>query len=142
MTTMLYSEKEQVIVVDGRCTRGNDIVTDKYNKVIVRDDGIKFVVAGKCADLEALVSSYPYGFEGMTELEAIALVIDEGKVYECTISDGAYNIVHVDYDTANGSGAPYALASLDHGKTAKQAIKYAMTRDSATGGKIQVVKVK
>ena len=142
MTTMIYSHKEKVIVVDGRCTRGHDIVTDKYNKVMKNDDGVVFVVAGLCSDLEALVSSYPYGFEGMTDLEAIALVVDNGQVFECTVSDGSYNITPVDYDTANGSGSSYAIAALDFGKTAKQALKYVMTRDCATGGKITTVKVK
>ena len=141
MTTMIYSHEEKVIVVDGRCTKGHDIVSDQYNKVMKRD-GLTFICAGKVADLQALVDSYPYGFEGMDELEAIAFVVDDGEVFECTISDGDYNVCPITFNSANGSGTPYALAALDFGCTAKQAMKYVMTRDSATGGKVQTIKVK
>lgn len=43
----------------------------------------------------------------------------------------------VDYPYAWGSGAPFAIAALDFGKSAVEAVKYAMTRDVFTGGKIQ-----
>jgi 20S proteasome alpha/beta subunit len=142
MTTMVYSHKEKVIAVDGRCTKGLDIMTDNFNKVMTNCDGLKFVVAGKVSDLEALVESYPFGYEGMKDLEAVAMVVDNGMVFECSVHDGSYNITPLDYDTANGSGSPYAIAALDFGKTAKEAIKYAMTRDAGTGGKIQIIKVK
>jgi ATP-dependent protease HslVU (ClpYQ) peptidase subunit len=142
MTTLVYSHKEKVIAVDGRCTKGHDIVTDTFNKIITREDGLKFACAGKVADIEALVDSYPYGYEGMKDLEAVAWAMEGGKVFECMISEGSYDVVELSCDSAIGSGSPYALSALDFGKTARQAVKYAMTRDCGTGGKITIIKVK
>jgi len=47
----------------------------------------------------------------------------------------------VEYNDAMGSGEEFALAALDHGKTAEDAVAYAATRDSGTGGKIRVFDV-
>ena len=41
-----------------------------------------------------------------------------------------------------GSGSSFALSAMDFGKSAKDSVKYAMTRDIYTGGKIKVIKVK
>ena len=141
MTTIVYSHARQEIAVDSRATSGTLIATDKCNKIHKRE-GLVFVAAGSVADLTLLVDTYPFGYEGMSELEAEALVIDGGEVFICTITGGKYNVTPVDFDVALGSGGDFALSELDHGGTTKQAVKYAMTRDCATGGKIQLIKVK
>jgi len=141
MTTVVYSHKLKQIAVDGRVSAGSLISCDTYDKTRKRD-GLIFICAGMVADIDILVESYPYGYEGMDELEATALVIDEGKLYQCTQHDKKYYVTPIDFDTAMGSGGDFALAALDFGKTPKEAVKYAMTRDMATGGKIQVIKVK
>jgi ATP-dependent protease HslVU (ClpYQ) peptidase subunit len=140
MTTIVYSKEENVIVCDGRCLKGHSIMSDKSVKVYHKD-GVTFVGAGSIADIRMLVETYPYGFEGMTDLEACVFATYEGRVFECCIIEGDYNIVELDCSSTLGSGGQFALAALDFGFTAKQAIKYAMTRDCATGGKIQTVKV-
>jgi len=42
------------------------------------------------------------------------------------------------YNYTLGSGERFATGAMDHGKSASQAVKYAMTRDSNTGGKVLV----
>lgn len=41
-----------------------------------------------------------------------------------------------------GSGYQFAIAALDLGKTAKEAVNYAKTRDIYTGGRVRVFDVK
>jgi len=141
MTTIAYSHKLKQIAVDSRATAGTLIADDKCNKVFKRD-GLVFIACGSVADLELLTDSYPFGYEGMSDLSASAFVVDDGKVYQCDIQSGKYNVTPIDFDMALGSGCDFALSAMDFGKTPKEAVKYAMTRDCATGGKIQVVKVK
>ncbi|WP_210772140.1 hypothetical protein [Rhodanobacter lindaniclasticus] len=43
---------------------------------------------------------------------------------------------------AIGSGWQFAIAAMDFGKTAKQAIEYAMTRDNGTGGGVDFVRIR
>lgn len=142
MTTVAYSHELKQIAVDGRVSAGSLISCDTYDKTRKRD-GLIFICAGLVADIDILVESYPYGYEGMDELEASALVIDEGKVYQCAVHDKKYFVTPIDFDITMGSGGDFALAAMDLlGATPKEAVKYAMKRDMATGGKIQVIKVK
>jgi ATP-dependent protease HslVU (ClpYQ) peptidase subunit len=43
---------------------------------------------------------------------------------------------------AIGSGDKWALAAMDFGKNAREAIKYAKTRDTVTGGRVNWVRIK
>ncbi len=43
---------------------------------------------------------------------------------------------------AIGSGWQFAIAAMDFGKSAKQAIEYAMTRDNGTGGGVDCVRIR
>lgn len=47
-----------------------------------------------------------------------------------------------DKPLAIGSGWQFALAAMDFGKTAKQAIEYAATRDNGTGGGVDYVRIR
>ena len=142
MTTIVYSHKEKVIACDSRETKGGMIATDNCQKIFKREDGIVFVGAGTVHDINIMIATYPQGYEGMDTLTASAFVIDGGRVYDCAIVDGSYHRVEIGFNLALGSGQDFAIAALDFGYTAKQAVKYAMTRDCATGGKIRTVKVR
>lgn len=141
MTTIASSHERKEIAVDSRATAGSLIASDICDKVD-RIDGKVFISAGDVSDIGLLINTYPFGYEGMTKLNATALVIDEGELFECAVYEGKYHVTPIDFDIALGSGGDFALAGMDMGMTPKQAVKYAMTRDCATGGKIQVIKVK
>ena len=49
---------------------------------------------------------------------------------------------HIDGKWSFGSGGDAALAAMDLGHTAKEAVKFAATRDLYTGGAIQSYKLK
>jgi len=66
----------------------------------------------------------------------VAVVLSDKGLFEY---DDALYPIKISYNAAWGSGRDFALAALDHGATAKEAIKYASSRDVYTGGRIQVV---
>lgn len=139
MTTIAYNHKERTIAVDSRCTAGALIVHDKCNKIHV-ENGVTFVAAGSLSDIQVLIAGYPHGFNAPVDLDAQAFVVDEGEVYMVHVADGEYRCSTIDFDATLGSGGDFALAAMDFGKSAKEAVKYAATRDCATGGRIRVVK--
>jgi len=72
-----------------------------------------------------------------------AFVVDNGVIYEFGLdSDGVLSKEALSENLCKGSGEFWAMAAMDFGCSAKEAVKYAMTRDMYTGGKIRVIKVK
>lgn len=67
-----------------------------------------------------------------------AIVIKKGKCYQY---DKTLIPLYSEPYAAIGSGAKFAIAAMDCGKCAKDAIKIAKRRDSATGGNIKVIKI-
>jgi len=141
MTTVAYHHKDGEIAVDSRCTAGTLIASDSVNK-ITKKDGVSFIGTGALADLQVLIEGYPNGFAAPIDLEAQALVVDEGEVYMVSVIKGDYSLTKLDFDSTMGSGADFAQAAMDFGKSAKDAVKYAATRDCATGGRIRVIKTR
>ena len=67
-----------------------------------------------------------------------AFLVVDGVVYSVYMDDGYFCKLEIDHNDCKGSGELLALSALDHGKTAKGSIEYAMTRDMFTGGDIHV----
>jgi len=142
MTTIAYCHKDREIAVDSRATRGNIIDSDNDNKLKIVN-GVTFIMTGKACDYQLLIDIY-FGVD-KTELvpDCCCMVIDDGKFYEFSVeSDGSTCRDELVSDTAFGSGASFALAAMDFGCNAKDAVKYAKTRDCKTGGRVRVFKVK
>ena len=143
MTTILYDYKNQQIAIDSRTTCDSIIVDDKAIKYIDKGDKLWFC-SGATGDFETFISHYNPLTETNPHINADAFfLITEGDciggVYLAVIDrDGIYKECIMDHDQALGSGSSWALAALDHGKTAKEAIEYAMTRDIYSGGKVHV----
>jgi len=76
-------------------------------------------------------------FKGST----ILAVVDGRESEELWLLQGAKSIL-MDKQWAFGSGGEFALAAMDLGQTAQQAVKFASKRDLFTGGKIQSYKLK
>lgn len=140
MTTIAYHHKRKEIAYDGRIMRGDTIMSDTSEKMQERD-GVKFFLCGSTSDYDLLVSMY---FGGKSELvpEANALVIDDGVVYRIGCqADGLFWKCKEECNDAIGSGWQFALSAMDFGRSAKEAVEYAATRDSCTGGKISTLRV-
>jgi ATP-dependent protease HslVU (ClpYQ) peptidase subunit len=129
-----------MVAFDSRCTQGGDIVTDDFNKHYKRN-GVDYIIAGAPADVEVLIAMYENPDLRATP-EILAIVIDEGKVFDvCVTAGGELTCLEVYFNIGIGSGYQWALAALDQGCTPKQAIKYAASKDAFTGGKIRTIKV-
>ena len=140
MTTIAY--KDGVIAYDSRQTRNCAIVSDNAPKCQVVD-GVSFFLSGAVCDEKALIAAY-FGTASPVPVECSGYVVDGGKLMMVGHDDKT-GIWKQDLDQANpdaiGSGAPYALAAMDMGASAEDAVRAAMKRDIYTGGKIRAMSI-
>lgn len=143
MTTICYHHKTRQIAVDSRITCGGLIRTDNFNKIIRNELGI-WIISGAISDYDAFVEMIKYETQkNNIVLDCSAFLIRDDKVFASFIDDDKiFYQAEITYDYAFGSGRDFAYSALDHGKSAKSAVEYAMTRDIYTGGKVQVIDVK
>lgn len=136
MTTIAY--KDGVIAVDSRQTRRDAIVSDNALKWQIVD-GVAFFLAGAVCDNKALIAAY-FGTPSSTPIECSGYVVHDGKLMMVGHDDDS-GVWRQDLDLSNpdaiGSGAPYALAAMDMGASAEEAVRAAMKRDIYTGGTIR-----
>lgn len=141
MTTLAYHHGDKQVAIDSRYTRGDIIDSDKGNKVRKDDRGI-WLFSGAEGDFEDLMKLKRHE-EVDVRPGCCAILISKGKAYTVdTDSDGFCSINELTDSFALGSGSHFALASMDHGKSAKEAVNYAKTRDIYTGGRVRVFDVK
>lgn len=141
MTTIAYNHKDKEIVVDSRMTSYDIILTDTFNKTIKNELGFWIFVGATsdCIDLSKLkhndkVEHIP---------DVTAFVMKNGDAWLVSVNDDLYcQYCKLTFNNACGSGSYFALAAMDHGKNAKQAVEYAITRDIYSGGKVRAFKVK
>lgn len=138
MTTIAYNHEAGQVAVDSRMTSCDVINTDKEDKFIENDRGT-WIFSGSSCDFKAL-SSLSHG-DSSTDLDCVAMLISGGKVYGVGVADGACSYTEYSHNKTFGSGAHFALAAMDLGLSAEGAVKYAMTRDIYTGGKVNVFSV-
>ncbi|MGY2337960.1 proteasome subunit beta [Pseudomonas sp. SDO5532_S415] len=136
MTTIAY--KDGVIAYDSRQTRNDRIVSDSALKCQVVD-GVSFFLSGAVCDEKALTAAY-FGTPSPVPVECSGYVVDGGKLMMVGHDDKT-GIWKQALDPSNpdaiGSGAAYALAAMDMGASAEDAVRAAMKRDIYTGGTIR-----
>jgi len=138
MTTIAYNHKDKQIAVDSRVSSGTLINTDKYNKAYKIGDCL-VILAGSLSDIGTFVSEFP---KIQTAVDCVGFCIDNKLVYNISVDEqGKLHKSLVKFNDAEGSGYAFAIAAMDFGKSAKDAIKYATTRDIGTGGRIRVYNV-
>lgn len=140
MTTIAY--KDGVIAYDSRVTRSGTIVSDNAHKCQVVD-GVSFFLSGAVCDEKALIAAY-FGTPSAVAVECSGYAVDGGKLLMVGHDDKT-GIWRQELDQANpdaiGSGSPYALAAMDMGASAEDAVRAAMKRDIYTGGKVRVIRI-
>ncbi|MFK7671801.1 proteasome subunit beta [Pseudomonas lundensis] len=136
MTTIAY--KDGVIAYDGRQTRNDRIVSDSAAKCQVVD-GVSFFLSGAVCDEKALIAAY-FGTASPVPVECSGYVVDSGKLLMVGHDDKT-GIWKQELDPCShdaiGSGSAYALAAMDMGASAEDAVRAAMKRDIYTGGLIR-----
>lgn len=140
MTTIAY--KNGVIAHDTRQTRNGAIVSDDCSKCQVVN-GVKFFLAGLVCDERALIAAY-FGTPSPVPVECSGYVVDGGKLLMIGHADET-GLWKQELDPANpdaiGSGSAYALAAMDMGASAENAVRAAMKRDIYTGGKVRTITI-
>lgn len=140
MTTIAY--KDGIIAYDSRQTRDNRIVTDNVNKCSVVN-GVSFFLSGVVSDEKALIDAY-FGTPASAAVECSGFVVDAGKLMRIGHDDDT-GIWKQDLDPTNpdaiGSGTSYAIAAMDMGASAEEAVHAAMKRDIYTGGTVRTLQI-
>ena len=135
MTTIAYDGR--YIAADGRETIGGGIIcSDSIDKSIKSEKGI-FFLCGSSVDCKYMAKEFSP--RGKTEITGSisGFLFSDGRVYWVGVDEGQYFMDSQDGIIFScGSGREFSLAAMDHGKNAIEAVKYAMTRDSKSGGKI------
>ncbi len=141
MTTIAY--KDGVIAYDSRQTRSGSIVSDDCQKLTIVD-GVSFFLSGAVCDEKALIAAY-FGTPSSAPVECSGYAIDGGKLLMVGHEDRT-GIWKQELDPANpdaiGSGSAYALAAMDMGASAEEAVRAAMKRDIYTGGKVRTMTIR
>ena len=143
MTTIAYHHKSGVVACDGRTTQGSYITHDEAKKWLSIGDDVWFFT-GSVADRDAFVKYHSGELSGAPahDIDCAAFIVVGGQCFESGLTkEGEAWRVLLDYNHATGSGRDHAVAAMDHGKGAIDAVKYAATRDMCTGGKISALDV-
>lgn len=140
MTTIAFNYQDKQVAVDGRITAGSLIRSDSSDKTIKNEIGL-WIFAGTTCDYE-LLSTLNHHDKSDVVPDCSAMLIKDGKVFGVSVEDdGTCLHSEYEYSTAFGSGSDFATAAMDFGKSAQEAVKYAMTRDVFTGGAVQIFDV-
>jgi hypothetical protein len=139
MTTAVYCHKTKQIAIDSRLSMNERIITDSYEKVVSKNEHI-FFTSGSIHNLDKAVSLwFVEGSQKWSGSRFSILVVAPDKGVFCFYScEGLTYKVPVTYNDGVGSGCDWALTALDFGLSVKDAILYAMTKDSATGGRVWI----
>lgn len=139
MTTIVYDHERRQIACDSRACQDNIIKSDAFIKWRYVGANLYFLAGATCDFDEFIKMAESRKVPHDYTFNSIAFVVKNGKVYKAAWNseDGLWEQPLENCD-AIGSGGDFALAALDFGKSVKAAIKYAMTRDCHTGGKIHI----
>ena len=121
----------------------SDIIEDDDADKRIDRDGKTFFLSGSCSDWEYLIDSYINGKAVKDKIDAKCLVVDSGNLYSAAVSDGELwkCIERAGNPIAIGSGKNFALAFMDTGMTAEEAVRATCKRDIYTGGTIRTFKI-
>lgn len=142
MTTIAYNHKTRTIAVDSRRTGDNIIQSDTDVKYRHYKDGSVWFLCGKVIHLDALIEAYDGKvFKESDYFEVNAFYVKDGDVYRCGIEEGLFWQELTEDSRAMGTGWKWAMAAMDFGKDAPEAVEYAKTRDYYTGGKVYIFSI-
>jgi len=134
MTTIAYDGR--YIVADGRETYGNMICDDRIDKSITTSLGV-FFLTGSTADCNRFANDFVVGAKTEIDSHTTGFLFSNNECFMVGIDDGVFwDYVQTGNPFTAGSGNQYAIAAIDHGKNAIEAVKYAITRDCKSGGMI------
>jgi 20S proteasome alpha/beta subunit len=142
MTTIVYDHKRKQIAVDSRSTAGGLICSDESQKWFTLGNGELWFMCGSFSDKKLFIAAFKDA-DNALDLEfipdAISIVVRGGVALLRGVTEsGEAWTQELENSRCIGSGSSFALSALDFGNTAEQSVKYAITRDCYTGGKVHV----
>ncbi len=140
MTTIAYCDN--IIASDSLMCNGGTIVSDHYNKSMVRE-GVYIAMCGVTSDMIQLVNAYfDEAYKKIISIDGIA--DDHGRVYRIGIDKNNmfWKLEITGELCAIGSGSDHAWTAMDLGCSAADAVRMAIKRDTGTGGKIRTHRVR
>lgn len=141
MTTIAYHHGTKKIAVDGRSITRGIISSDNFIKYHTHKNETYFY-AGCVSDFPRLLEVKDGTSKDFKDIDITCLRVSDSKVYDCGIDEETgYWEVEVNNNFAIGSGMMFAIAGMDMNLSAEHAVKYTMTRDPNTGGKITLFDV-
>lgn len=142
MTTIIYDHKNKLIACDSRVTSSGMITSDVESKWHRDNDGNIWFLSGCVSDNDVLFDAFKDGdraFDLQVVPDVIAIMVKNDNAYLRGVTDkGEAWTQKLTHSRAIGSGSSFAIAALDLGKSAKESVEYATTRDCYTGGKLHV----
>lgn len=144
MTTITH--KDGVIAYDSRMCRGGTITSDSTDKHLELNDAHFFFSGCVCDQLpfmEIYFNKSGNELLDIKHLDISAFIWVNGLLFHgLGYTSGVYiTPLSMDEPAAIGSGIDHALTAMDMGATAKEAVKWAMKRDTGTGGRIRTFKI-
>ncbi|MBX2848912.1 MAG: hypothetical protein KTR16_11370 [Acidiferrobacterales bacterium] len=137
MTTLITTDKG--FYSDSQVSAGDSVLSIDYDKVFCYK-GRVIAMTGNPCELTHYIKKYIDGdsFDNKA-LDGCCMVRCQGETrmvsfYADHVSDSIET-----FTRCLGSGGAWAQAALDFGKAPEEAIKYAMTKDIYTGGKVKKV---
>lgn len=137
MTTIVFCKKTMQIACDSRTTNGWMIINDNAIKY-KNTNGLMWFLSGRAGEDKTFIKNFKELEPAQKGLDSVGFFIENKVVYLATISDGVFRSCDMSCNSGAGSGSDWALAALDFGKTAKEAVEYAITKDFCSGGKVHV----
>lgn len=139
MTTISYHHGDREIAIDSRTTAGGLILDNNCLKTI-KTKVRQWFFCGPPSEFELFIDEFEKR-DLQTEFDCSAFIIESDIAYLITTDNGKFHKYKMNHNHSIGCGCDFALAAMDFGKSAKDAVKYAMTRDVYTGGRVRVFKV-
>jgi ATP-dependent protease HslVU (ClpYQ) peptidase subunit len=137
MTTLIITEKG--FYSDSQVTAGDTVLSSDYDKIFMYKGRIIAVTGNPC-ELTHYIKKYIDGesFENKSQ-KGCCMIRFDGETRMISFYDNRVEDTIEIFTRCLGSGGDWAQAALDFGKTPKEAIRYAMTKDPYTGGKVKKI---
>ncbi|MFT6347082.1 MAG: hypothetical protein ACJAYB_000063 [Psychromonas sp.] len=137
MTTIVYDKEAGQIAFDGQLTNGDVIVRLDSQKMVRAGDDLLFLCGNLDAEQE-FIHAFTTG--GLCESTQVgAFFVRNHEAFACGVGEDFKLFTYsLESSWAIGTGQHFALAALDFGQSARDAVQYAVERDIYTGGKVSV----
>ena len=135
MTTIAYDGR--YIAIDSRISRNGHVSSDEYKKFTEFDEWILFWT-GAIHQKDLLMNIFIAKGEFIDEPKTWMIAYNKKTkfTYSVSVENKNFLMDKLEWVDGMGSGSCYAIGAMDAGKSAVDAVKIAIKRDCATGGKI------